>query len=200
MNFTGAVLEEVHVHWAGLNGFPGGGHAQGVSSNLLKMACVTDVKNQLEMIRRRGSHDWIEVKYRVGVGAAQASRPTDDGAMEEEGMDEGRSDDRAISPFLGAKTSDRNGGPGGGGSSSGDTQMDSPPPQRPPSADDYDEMHANGYDDDNGDGNSKNHILAQPRGLSNSSRFTPGGSRHVQEDIIGDDPLVEPDSQGQIWS
>lgn len=197
-NFTRAVLEGVHVHWAGP-----GGHAQGVSSNLLNMGRATDVKNQLEIVRRRGNHDWIKIEYKVEAEDPRgplAHYSNGDKEEEEEYRDDGRSGDTMLSPSSGAAGSDGNGGDGG---SSGDTQMDSPP--HPPSSSPrgYGEhMHTHEYDDDNGGGNGGENLDLEPRepNLSNSSSFMPNGDSQLRESESIDVNHLTPDSQGQIWS
>ncbi|KAK8023346.1 hypothetical protein PG991_006585 [Apiospora marii] len=165
------VLGDVHVHWAGTEGRPSAGHEQGVSSNLLAMGCATDVKDQLEMIRRRGGRDWIEITYKTEVD------------NEEEDMDDGRigGGGATISPSLGASAGDRNGGHGGD-----DTQMDSPsPPHRPSSSSrDVDPMHANEYDGDNTGGGGGDIDLDQELealAYNNRSQSGTGSSRQQQQ-------------------
>lgn len=184
------ALGAVHVHWAGAEGRPSGGFAQGVSANLLGMGCATDVKRQLEMIRRRGGRDWVEITYKTEGG------PGDEAEEGEDTDGDGRSGDAAISPSLGAPASDGNGG---------DTQMDSPPPPHRPSSSlpSYGPMHATGHGDvSRGDGGKELEEQLEALAYNNRPQWRAGSNRQrlgqQQElDDAADDHFI-PDSQGRL--
>ncbi|KAK8124084.1 hypothetical protein PG999_004002 [Apiospora kogelbergensis] len=139
-----ALIKSARICWAGVGGhLPVDGRQYspargfGLSANLYDLDDVRTVQQQLELVRRRGYRDWIEVEYETCPGGFGGYDGNNSGSHEKGEGDEGNT---TISMSLGG-SSDGHGGGGGLGhfvrqsqssedhvhDDDGDAQMDSPP-------------------------------------------------------------------------